>query len=91
MHTRFASYAAAVIEINYTIIAFEKCCSGTDSYTRSILTMIATQNRKKSLCVWVVTFFDVLDPGAVGADWNFVFRFAGDCASVTTYTFAVVY
>jgi hypothetical protein len=91
LHTGFAAYAAAVVEIDDTIIAFEKSRGRTDGYTRRILTMIATQHREKSLGVRIVVFFDVLDPGAIGADRHFIFRFTGDCASVTTYAFSVVY
>jgi hypothetical protein len=43
------------------------------------------------LSVRIVAFFDVLDPGAVGADGNLIFGFAGDGTCVTAYTFAVVY
>ena len=52
--------------------------------------MITAEHGKESFGVRIIALFDILDPGAVGTDWDIVFGFTGDCTSVTADTFAVV-
>jgi hypothetical protein len=52
--------------------------------------VVATIDRIKATRIGELALFDVFHPGAIDAEWNIVFRFAGNCAGVTTDARVVV-
>jgi hypothetical protein len=52
--------------------------------------VVAAHHRKKTARVGKSSLFDILDPGSIDADRNFVFRFTRHRAGMTTDTFAVI-
>lgn len=52
--------------------------------------MVAPQYRENASGIRELSFFHLFDPGTIYAQWNIVFRLAGDCASVTSNTLSVV-
>lgn len=90
LHTRLTSNAATIIKIHNAIIAFKECRCRTDGYTGSVNAMITAQHGKETARIRVFAFLNIFDPGAISADWYFVFRFAGNRAGMATNTFAVV-
>jgi hypothetical protein len=90
LHTRLTPDAATIIKIHNAIVAFEERRGRTDGYAGRVNAMITAQHRKKAACLRVLTLFNVFNPGAISADWYFVFRFAGNRAGMATNTFAMV-
>jgi hypothetical protein len=90
LHAGLAADAAVAVEIYYAVCAAKKRSHGADCYARRIVAVIAPHHRKEAARVRVFALFDVLHPRAKRAERDFVFRFAGDRASVTADAFSVV-
>jgi hypothetical protein len=90
LHTGFASYAAVAVEIDYAVVAFVERGHWTDGHAGSFVAVVASKHGKKTASRRVLAAFDVFDPGAEGADRDFVFRFTCYGAGVTAYAFAMI-
>jgi hypothetical protein len=86
----FAADAAARVEINDSVRAREKRRHRTNLDARRIRAVIAAHHGKQSARVRETPFFDVFNPRAINADWNFVFGFTSDGAGVTADAFAII-
>jgi hypothetical protein len=91
LRARLTANAAAVVEINDSVLAGKKRRHGTNLDARRVGAVIAAHYREKAARVGKTSLFDVFHPRSIDADWNFVFRFARDRAGMTADTLAVVY
>jgi hypothetical protein len=90
LHTGFAPYAAAAIEIDYAVVAFEKRRDRAYGHAGSVFAVVAPQDGKVSSRIRVLALLYVLHPGAKGAKRNFVFGFACDRTGMAPDTFAMI-
>ena len=90
LHARLAPDATISVEVDDSVVASEQRGHRADRDARRVFAMIATQNRKESARIWILTFLDVLDPGSKGAKRDLVFGFAGYRAGVTADAFAMI-
>ena len=90
LHTRFASYAAAVVEIDDPVIAPEQGTGGADLDAGRRVAVIAAHHAKMTAGLGKFALLYVFDPGPKDPDRNVVFLFAGNRASVTTDAAVVI-
>ncbi len=90
LHARFAANADAVVEFDNAIITLVHRFCGADADAWRIGAMVAACDLKMTAGVWVAACFYVFDPGAVDAERDFVFAFAGGGAGVAADAFTVV-
>jgi hypothetical protein len=82
LHAGLATDATGVVEIDDAIGAAKQSDRGADFYAGSIVAVVAAQHGEMAPRIRVVTLLYVLDPGAVNAQRDIVFFFAGDRAGV---------
>jgi hypothetical protein len=87
----FTADTSAVVKINDSVRASVKRGYRTNLDTRRVGAVITAHHGKKPARVGKFALFDVFYPRSINADWNVVFGFAGDRASVTADTLAVIY
>jgi hypothetical protein len=90
LHTRIASDAAIVVEIDDAVVTAKECARRTYFNAGRIVAMVATHHAEMAAGMRKLTLFDVLDPGAEDAKRNVVFFLASDCARVTADTAVVI-
>ena len=91
LHARLATDASVAVEIDDAVVTPEQRSNRTYRDAGCVVAVIAPQNGKEPVSVWILALLDVLDPGSERAKGNFVFGFTGDRARVTADAFAMVY
>jgi hypothetical protein len=90
LHTRFASDAAAVVEIDDAVVTAKECARRAYVNAGRIVAMVAAHHAEMAAGVRKLTLFDVLDPGTENAKRDVVLFLASDCARVTADTAVVI-
>jgi hypothetical protein len=90
LHAGFATDAPLGTEIHNAILALVHRGHRADGYARRILAVIAACDLKNPPRVGIFTFFHVFHPGAVYAQGNVIFGFAGNGAGMAADALAVV-
>jgi hypothetical protein len=91
LHAALATYAPVAVEIDYAVIAPEERGHRAYRYAGGIVAVIATKHAEVAARIRVLPLLYVLYPGAERAERNFVFRFAGYSAGMTSDALSVVY
>jgi hypothetical protein len=91
LHAALATYAAVAVEIDDAVIAPEERRHRAYRYAGGIVAVIATKHAEVAARIRVLSLFYVFYPCAESAERNFIFRFAGDSAGVTSDALSVVY
>jgi hypothetical protein len=91
LHAALATYAPVAVEIDYAVIAPEERGHRAYRYAGGIVAVIATKHAEVAARIRVLPLFYILYPGAKSAERNFVFRFAGYSAGMTSDALSVVY
>lgn len=86
----FAADTAAIIEIDDTVFAGEKCGNRADLDARGIGAVIATHHRKKPPRIGESSFFNIFDPRAVDPDGDFMLGFTRNSTGMTADTLSVI-
>ena len=90
MHTGHAANAPPIVEIDNAVVATIQCRYRTDFDAWCVVTVIATHDREKSPGIGKCSFFNVLHPSSIHADWDVVFRFASHRTGMATDAAAIV-
>lgn len=90
LHTRFASNAAPVIEIDDPVSTRVQRGYRTNFNTRRVVALVAAHDREQPTRIWKLAFLDVLNPGPIYSDRHIMFRFAGHRARMASDAAAVV-
>jgi hypothetical protein len=90
LHAGFATNAGFGIEVDDAILPLVHRTDRTNRDARRLLAMIAARYLKDAASVGELSFLNVLDPGAIYAHGDLVFRLAGNCAGMAADTPAIV-
>jgi hypothetical protein len=90
LHATFTTNTSTIVKIYDTIFSDKKSLGWTYVYAGSIGAMITPHYREYSSRVWVFAFLHLLDPRAVNANGNIVFRLTSDGACMAANTLSVV-
>src|SRR5690606_7983212 len=90
LHASLAADARFGIELDDAVRALVHCAHGTDANAGRVFTVIAAGHLKRPPHVGVGSALDVLHPGSVHAEWDFVLALAGGGAGVAPDALAVV-
>jgi hypothetical protein len=82
-HARAAADARLAVQIDDAVAAAEERARRTDVHARSVGALIAEDRQEQPLRLRKRALLDGLDPAAIHADRDVVFRLAGDRAGVT--------
>ncbi len=82
LHARLAADAAVVVEVDEAVGALVHRGDGADLDAGRLFAVIAAENSEVAFDFWKGADFDVLDPGAEGADGDVVFGFTRGGAGV---------
>lgn len=87
---RLTADTTAIVKIDDAVLSCKQCRDGTDLDARRIGAMVAAHNRKEPARVRKRPLLNVLDPRAIHANRNLVFRLACNSTGVAADTFSVV-
>jgi hypothetical protein len=90
LHTRFASDASIAAEIYDPVFSLPQCCNGADFNAWCVCAVIAALHGKNSASAGEFSLFNVLHPRSIDSNWQLVFLFACNGASVASDAFAIV-